>query len=371
MKFRFLSFFRYTLLAVVVASLAVISGCDDDDDGDGGPTHASIMELIQDDQFKQSATVPATQALDSVAKYLSAYGVDALLAGSDKTLFAPSNQAFVNLLTTTPGFPSNIESISPNIIAGVLAYHIVASKNLKADLTSGTTLNTLFSQPDNCNPTGGGEVQVITINADGTLLTGSSNAEIEITSADNLTTTDGVVHVTESVLIPPSIGATLPPLLTTIAGPVLLSSDFSIMAGLMTYADCAITNPTTTPPLTNILANPDGTYTVFFPPNAVFAGAGLGDTVGEVIASLAGAGLDTPEEIRGLILGHIVPTGDMSADELSDAAPTTLTAMNTQQIEVSLNRDVIILNGETRVAVADAAARGNGTLHAIGGILGM
>jgi uncharacterized surface protein with fasciclin (FAS1) repeats len=370
---RFLTFTQRALLAVVLITTIGITGCDNDDD-DNGPQifEGDVLALIKDDQFKQSATVPATEALDSLVKYIEAYGVSSLLtvSGGEVTLFAPSNQAFVNLLTTTPGFPSDITVISPNIIAGVLAYHTVNGTKLKADLTSGTTLNTNFSQPDNCNPSGDAEVQTIVVNSNGTLLTGSTNDQIEIVSYDNKAT-NGVVHIVGSVMIPPSVGEKLQPILTTVAAPAFLSSDFSILAGLITYADCAITNPSTTPPISNILANPAGTLTVFFTPDAVFSQLGYGDTAAEVIASLAADGYDTPAKLRGLILGHVIGASlDAAALEAKDGQ--TIQSLTGADIAISLHptNGMILLNGTIPVIMPDAdLSRDNGVMHAIGGVI--
>src|SRR5687767_1017401 len=104
---RFLNFMKRALLLVVVLTSVSITSCDDDDDG---PTvfNGSVYDLITSDQFQQSASVPADKALDSLVKYLDIYPdlVAALETSTEVTLFAPSNQAFINLLTNTPGFPS-------------------------------------------------------------------------------------------------------------------------------------------------------------------------------------------------------------------------------------------------------------------------
>jgi transforming growth factor-beta-induced protein len=300
---RFLSFIQYTLLIAVVFSLAVISGCGSDDDD--GPTKftGSIMDLIQSDDYKQEKGASADAALDSLAKYLNKNSdLVALLDGSTEyTLFAPSNTAFINLMAT-PGFPANIEDINPNIIKGVLAYHIVAGKKMKADLTptgAGAGINTLYSNVNPC--TGASTVQVIKINENGTILTGSTNTAIEFQDADN-EASNGVVHVVKTVLIPPSVGATLTPILGKLAGVVLLADNFSALAKFIVKADCGITGEET--PIANILANPEGAYTAFLPINDVFNGTAV---------ALLGEGKDaddlldhfTAAQCRQIVLNHI------------------------------------------------------------------
>jgi hypothetical protein len=305
-------------------------------------------------------------------KYVEAYGVSAFLTSSNEvTLFAPSNQAFVNLLTTTPGFPEDITSISPSTIAGVLAYHMVAGTQLSTALTSGAEFDTYFEQPDFCDPSAEGEVQIITVNNDGTLLTGSTNDAIEVDPVD-LRAENGVVHIVESVMIPPSVGETLTPILTTVAAPAFLSADFSLTAALITYADCAHE----TVPANNdydvaeILANPAANYTVFMVPDALMEAAGYGDTITEVLTYLATQhGLTTAAHIRGLLLGHVSSTEYTGAQlAAAETEPFNITALTGGQISVSHHPelDVILLNGGQAVlGLPDADIRDNGRVHVI------
>lgn len=368
---KYLSFMKHSLIVSVVFSLFVLGGCSDDDDDNkpAPPFEGSVWELISSDEFKQSEGAPATEALDSLVKYLELYNLDGLFQGTTQyTLFAPSNQAFVNLLTTTPGFPSDITTISPNVVAGVLAYHAVPGITLKKDLVAGAEFATLFEQPDNCDPGADGVIQIIEVNANGTLLTGSTNAEIEIVSADNETTENGVVHITESVMIPPSVGATLTPILTTLAATVLLSADFEILAGLITYADCGIVDATV--PLVNILANPAGTMTAFLPADAVFSGGGVGDDVTEVLTYLAAnTSINTPAEVRTMILSHIYTGGILDAADVAAAAGTDLTMASGNVYAITAGPPLSI--GGKPIAVPDADTRNNGVAHVIGGILGL
>lgn len=305
MKFKFLKpLVINTLVALVVGALFVLGGCSDDDGPAPIPDPTeSIIQIVNGDP-----------ELSDLAAYLEQFpDLTALLSGtSPYTFFAPNNAAFTSLYAT-PGFPEDPADISIDVIKGVIAYHIVASQLLSTDLTptgSGAGLATLYDDTDPC--TGAKENQVIKVNDDGTLKTGSTTTNIEIGEADILAT-NGVVHVTKSVLIPPSVGAGLTPILGKLVANILLGGDFSTMAKVMTKADCGITNPDTTP-LSNILANPDGTYTLFLVPNTVFAGtaaASGGITVDQLIAAYTAA------EWRSILLNHIL-AATKSGDELVD-----------------------------------------------------
>src|SRR5260370_28484983 len=133
----------YLSLIAVVFSLWVFSGCSKS--SDAGPT-MNIALLMTSTTYLQSATVTDDKALDSLIKYLTVYpDLVALLGGTDKyTFFAPSNKPFKNLLAI-PYLPSDIKLINPDLIKGVLSYHIVAGQLLKTNLTSGATFDTKYT----------------------------------------------------------------------------------------------------------------------------------------------------------------------------------------------------------------------------------
>jgi len=259
---RFFATLRYTTVVALVASVFVFSGCGDDDKG---PTvyDGTILDFIRSDQFKQSLNNDADNSFDSLVMYLDKFpDLEANLTGTaDFTLFAPSNKAFVNL-TALPGL-KDPDQINQDIIKGVLAYHFAAGKKMKADMTAGSTIPTLYTGT-------GANAEVITINGDGTLLTGSQNNAIQITKADQLAK-NGVVHTTATVLIPPSTGSQLSAILGSLGATVLLGKDFTYMAYLITArADAGVTNPLET---FSYKISKGTDLTLLAIPNAVFVGA--------------------------------------------------------------------------------------------------
>lgn len=347
------------MMAMMLALTFGLQSCSDDDD-DGGGTPAptrTAYEILEN-----------TAGLDSAFKYFNAYpDLVNMLQDSTITLFAPDNDAFVSLLAT-PGFPPSISLINPEIIHDVLAYHIVPNQVLaKSDLDAGDLLQTANQLMENIevnpgvgNPTG----------AAGTLFTGSTNAEILI-KGNTRKGTNGNVNVTESVLIPPSVGATLTPILGTNAGTVLLGADFSILAQGVLKADAyADANSLTT--LVSVLAGP-AVHTVFGPTNETFDAAGIG------VDDLTG------EQWYGTILNHVV-LSDVAPADLTDGStwPTATgqdtlytvvgTPVNGAGIFFDSNGDYdpaapdpTKLDGE--VALPDAAINSNGRVHVIAGIL--
>ncbi len=286
MKKRFLlkENIKTLALAIVAIGVMALAGCNKDEDE--GPTQ-NILEIVE-----------STEGLDSLAKYLGLFPevAAALEVEGSLTLFAPTNTAFIDLLNV-PSFPSDIRSVNPNIIANVLLYHVSATRYNAADLTAGTEVMTQAVATTSAD-------EVITVNQDGTLLTGSTTKNIEIISAD-IEATNGVIHTTNKVLIPVALDG-LATLLPTIYGTLSLGANFSILATGITKADAyAAANQKTT--LVSILtAGEANSRTVFAPTN-------------ETLSVVPGINDFSGETWYGIIANHIV-MDNVSATELTSTA---------------------------------------------------
>lgn len=112
-------------------------------------------------------------------------GLDGLLADCEAgpfTVLAPTDDAFAAL----PADVLDAALADPEgLLTTVLTYHVVPGAALAADVTAATSLTT---------------VQGEAISVDGTVLNGSVNIV-----ATDLEACNGVVHVIDAVLLPPSI----------------------------------------------------------------------------------------------------------------------------------------------------------------------
>ncbi len=134
---------------------------------------------------------------DSLAKAvtLASTGVgseDLLTALSNTkglTVFAPTNQAFTNLLTALG--VSSIDQIPKATLIAVLKYHVIAARVFSSDLTEGAKPATLQGGTLTVSLTGGAKVTG----------NGNSGNASNITAA-NIMTKNGVIHVIDRVLIP-------------------------------------------------------------------------------------------------------------------------------------------------------------------------
>ncbi len=138
--------------------------------------------------------------LDSLVKAVTvattAPGGDPSLAGTlgsaKLTVFAPTNQAFTNLLSALS--LTDINQIPIGTLLAVLRYHVVAGRAFSSDLSNGslTMLAGGNSTVNLSNGTGGGPT--ITGNGNGT---NQSNIV-----ATNIVCRNGVVHLIDRVLLP-------------------------------------------------------------------------------------------------------------------------------------------------------------------------
>ncbi len=314
-------------IAFGLLSMVYLSSCNKDNNNKETPTQ-TLWELMQ-----------STTGLDSLTKYISLYpDIESTLKGTGSfTFFAPTNDAFASLMAT-PGFPSNIAQINPDLIKSVLLYHIADQAYSKSQLTSGTSVTTEESED-------------ITVNSDGTLKTGATNPSIEIDQAD-LNATNGVMHTTKSVLIPPSVGATLTPLLGTVAGTLMLSADFSDFAKAIQKADSFI--PPGESPIVSMFASTTSQVTVFAPPNEVFS-------QGNIKIS------DYTDTVwRYIILYHAI-AGTKKLADLTQRSYPSLSYLG-ESVYLTSSSGAAYVNGYP-IVVPDASPASNGIVHVLGGFL--
>ncbi|MEM6729946.1 MAG: fasciclin domain-containing protein [Myxococcota bacterium] len=171
---------RLTILKGVVTALAVATlatACGDDDDEDPTPTPTSnttVVDLAVNDTEGRFTIL--AQALTDAGL------VDTLTSAGPFTVFAPTDDAFMAL----PGF----DTLTADQISDVLTYHVISGSQIMASMiTDGATPATV-------------ETSNLTLNLDGNTVV--IDGLTQVTQAD-LTADNGVVHVIDSVLLPPSI----------------------------------------------------------------------------------------------------------------------------------------------------------------------
>jgi transforming growth factor-beta-induced protein len=256
-----------------------------------------------------------------VAALQQANLVEALQGDGPFTVFAPTNQAFSDLLNELNITAEQL--LAHPQLSEVLLYHVVSGKVMSTDLSDGMSAPTLSGE---------------NISVD--LMSGVKINQSMVTSAD-VEATNGVIHVIDKVLVPSTFKLEEPKDIVDIA---LGNDDFSMLVALLQKADLVST------------LQGEGPFTVFAPTNKAFE-------------DLVNALNITPEELMAqpdlakVLLYHVVPGKVMSTD-LSDGmmAPTA----NGNTLKIDLSNGVMINDSNVTIPDIDAS---NGVVHVIDQIL--
>lgn len=146
------------------------------------PPSGTIVELAQADTsftLLVEAVLRASQGTTNVAQVLAGAG--------PFTVFAPTNSAF-----KAAGFntAADIQAADPDILAGILTYHVISGRVFSSDLADG-------QEPATVN---GGEVLIGLTS--GATVKGNGNTDASNIVKTNIVATNGVVHMIDRVLLP-------------------------------------------------------------------------------------------------------------------------------------------------------------------------
>ncbi|MDR9419216.1 fasciclin domain-containing protein [Gracilimonas sp.] len=148
-----------------------------------GVVHA-IDQVILPNNFQNVVQIASKNYnLSTLVNLVADAGLVSTLEGDGPfTVFAPSNEAF-------DAVSSTLEGLSSEQVSEVLTYHVAAAEALSGDLQDGMTVSTVQGEDITVNIDGDGNVTL--------------NESVNITTVD-LQGTNGVVHIIDGVLLPPS-----------------------------------------------------------------------------------------------------------------------------------------------------------------------
>ena len=300
---------RLRSLTFLFLGLILVTSCSDDDSPAPFVPTNSILELAQ-----------ATDQLSSLESALTKYpDLVSLLGGTGNfTVFAPNNDAFDALLVAIG--QESIDDIPEDVLKNVLQYHVFTAAAVPA---SAVTTGPITMAND--------EVADLVSDANGVSIEGA-----QVILAD-VTGTNGIVHVINNVIVPPSIL----PIVGTIVAPAYFNKDFSILIDAVLAADTDI--------LSALLGNGTGNgLTLFAPTNAAFAAAGITDVNSQ----------------DAVLLYHVVDGTVMAADlpDSGIAAAEVLTLGGS--IYVTNAGSGVFINGKTEVTATNIMGS-NGVVHVI------
>lgn len=218
-----------SLAAAFFLALCLVSvSCDEDD------VPAPTQNIVQVAQGNSDLTI----LVSALTKFPDL--VSTLSGPGTFTVFAPSNQAFTNLLAAIG--QTTLNDVPEDVLKKILQYHVVGAAVKSTELTAGN-VNTVANE-----------------NIAVTLSPLKLNSSVNVTTADVLTT-NGVVHIVDAVLVNP----TILPIVGTIVAPAYFNKNFTKLIAAVNAASPSI--------LTTLLSS--SKKTLLAPTNAAFIEAGI------------------------------------------------------------------------------------------------
>lgn len=304
-----------TSLSIILLTVMVFSSCKKDDPIVTPPAKDITDVAIGDAQF--STLVAALTKANLVAT---------LKGAGPFTVFAPNNAAF-----TKAGITS-LDNQTAASLTPILTTHVLSGTVKAADVKSGTakTVNTTNDI-------------YLSKNTDGVFI----NGNIKVIATD-VTASNGVVHVIDNVIIPPSEN------LVTIASK---NANFTELVSLVLAADASVATA-----LTNASANG---LTVFAPINTAFT---------ELYKTTPKATLLLPANkalLTKILLYHVVPNRVFSTDLPNVGATEVTSANGVDKLTFDLAGGAKVkgkTSGNSTITTANILAT-NGVIHVIDKVL--
>ena len=297
---------KFLLLSMLLLSTVTFVACSDDDD-DQKPTTSTIVDVAK-----------GNPNFSSLVKALTITGLDQALdnKAASFTVFAPTNQAFVDLLTELGA--SSLNDVPKATLSNILLYHVLDGTKMAASINTGYYPTLSAGPSDNTNLS-------LYVDMGTTMINTRAKISTTDVKADN-----GVIHVIDKVILPLSI--------VDIA---VNNPTFSILVSALAKADLVET------------LKGDGPFTVFAPTdeafNALFATLGVSG-----IADLSA------EALTPILLSHVV-SGNVTSGQLSDGEVQTL---NTDKKILVGTGGSVTFDGDINVVLADVQGS-NGVVHVI------
>jgi transforming growth factor-beta-induced protein len=302
---------RATIALLVVAAFAAAAI--------GASASASTASKSGGDKNIVQTALAAGQ-FNTLASLLTKAGlVDTLSSGGPFTVFAPTDAAFAKVpKATLDALASN-----PAQLKSVLLYHVVPGTVKAADVLKLTSAKTLE----------GRSVAIKVV--DGLVYVDQA----KVTTPD-VTASNGVIHVIDSVLIPTAAPAAPA---KNIVQTAIAAGQFKTLASLLTKAGLAGT------------LQGKGPFTVFAPTDAAFAKVPK--------ATLAALGM-SKAKLRAVLLYHVVKGKVTAAQAMKLRSAKTL---NGRPLAIRVSDGKVLVAGAT-VSKADVTAS-NGVIHVINKVL--
>jgi transforming growth factor-beta-induced protein len=312
---------KFGFVSVLMAAVFILAACSPAMTPAPEPTMVPEPTAMPEPELKDIVdTAVADGRFGTLVAAVQAAGlVDALKGAGPLTVFAPTDDAFAKLPAGTVETllkPENLEQLK-----SILLYHVVGSKLIASDVTSMPSVKSL-------------EGSDIAFKVDmGNAY--ANDAKIIITDIE---TSNGVIHVIDSVLLPPAK-------LSDIVDTAVADGRFKTLAAALGAAGLVDT------------LKGEGPFTVFAPTDDAFAKLPAG-TVETLLKP------ENLEQLKSILLYHVV-SGKVMADQVVtlESADTVLG----KPVTIKVMDGKVYVN-DSQVVLTDVLAA-NGVIHVIDSVL--
>ncbi len=263
--------------------------------------------------------VAAGQFKTLVAAVQAAGLVDTLKGAGPFTVLAPTDAAFAKLPAGT------VEGLlaEPEKLKEILLYHVIAAKAMSTDVAKLTSADTALGQP-------------VTITVDGDAI----RINDALVTAADIEASNGVIHVIDSVLLPPAAPKAE---LKDIVDTAVAAGQFKTLVAAVQAAGLVET------------LKGEGPFTVLAPTDEAFAKLPAG-TVEGLLAE--------PEKLKEILLYHVLSGKAMAADVAKMTAAGTALG---KPLTIKVDGDKVMIN-DALVTMTDIETS-NGVIHVIDKVL--
>jgi transforming growth factor-beta-induced protein len=318
-----------TLFVLIITSL-VLAACAPAATPTAAPTQPPAPTATQLPPMPEDIvdTAVADGRFTTLVAAVQAAGlVDTLKSAGPFTVFAPTDEAFAKLPAGTVENllkPENLETLK-----NILLYHVVAGKVMAADVVSldGKTADTALADNPLSISIKDGKVYL------------NENVEVIITDIE---TANGVIHVIDSVLLPEEK-------MSDIVDTAVADGRFTTLVAAVQAAGLVDTLKSA------------GPFTLFAPTDEAFAKLPAG-TVENLLKP------ENLETLTNILLYHVVPGKVMAADVVQLDGQMVDTALEGQQIKITVKDGKVYLNDTVQVIITDIETA-NGVIHVIDTVL--
>jgi uncharacterized surface protein with fasciclin (FAS1) repeats len=300
-----------------------------------GVIHVIDAVLVPTEDDATSGTI--TNVADTNGNFsilvtaLQTANLDTVLADASGkfTVFAPTDAAFQAYLTEA-GISAADLLASPNL-SDILLYHVISGAEVNAAAATAIAGNTVEMG-----------------NSDNMALSLSNTelfANLSGISDPNVDASNGIIHVIDTVLLPPA-DAAAPTL--NIVETAQSNADFTTL----------VTALSATSDLVTTLSDPNGDFTVFAPTNAAFDALPAG-TLNTLLADPDGA-------LRNILLKHVV-AGSVDSVTAFTLNGTEVPTVNGETVAIAIDSGVFTVDG-AQVTTFDITTT-NGVIHVIDAVI--